>query len=121
MILVFQQYFAFGGEKDAQRGVLNDTLIQLMVSVIKPLGILLTGLPAIEGEDDGERAGPSFEFYGQYRLSPIPKVAWTVLIEKLTKEIQDANDLAAKYAATPAGDPGLGDIATTVNQIRGDL
>jgi hypothetical protein len=101
--------------------VLNDTLIQLMIDVIKPLGILLTKLPAIEGEDDGETAGPSFEFYGQYRLSPIPKVAWAVIIEKLTKEIQDANDLAAKYAATPAGDPGLAGVAATVTQIRDAL
>ncbi|WP_165065758.1 ferritin-like domain-containing protein [Paludisphaera rhizosphaerae] len=121
MILVFQQYFAFGGESAEQREVLNGALIDLMKFVIKPLALLLTGLPAIEGEDDGETAGPSFEFYGQYRLSAIPKVAWAVIIEKLTQEIDDATTLAAKYAATPTGDPGFGGVVTSVTMVRDNL
>jgi hypothetical protein len=121
MMLMFEQYFGFGGETAAQREALKNALLDMMRSVIKPLALLLTGLPAIEGEDDSEMAGPSFEFYGQYRVSPIPKVAWTVLIEKLTKEIKDATDLAAKYASTPAGDPGLASVAEAVTQLRDAL
>ena len=117
MILTFQQYFAFGGETQGQRDELNTALMRFMQEVLYRLGVFTTKLPA-KFSADGTTAGPSFEFYGQYRLSAIPKVAWTVILEKLDSEIQLATKLATTYATITPSDSTLSNAAGTLTEIR---
>jgi hypothetical protein len=59
--LAFQRFFAHTEESDAQLAALADATVALMVWVVRPLGDLITTLPA----------GPSFElFYESDYLLP---------------------------------------------------
>ena len=83
LLLVLQRYFAHTGETDAQLGVLANVALGLMFEVIKPLGQLVTRLPA--GHEHPKRtAGPSFElFYESDYVLPHQHAAWLVLEERL--------------------------------------
>src|SRR5436305_10730144 len=60
LLQIFERFFAHTEETDAQLKVLADATIALMFGVIKPLGDLITTLPAGPGYE-GQTAGPSFE------------------------------------------------------------
>src|SRR5438046_8202593 len=87
-----------------------------MFQVIKPLGDLITTLPAGPGYD-GRTAGPSFElFYESDYLMPHREAAWTLLEERLRDAVtfceQIESDAAEPLAAelSPVG-AAFGDIA----------
>ncbi len=83
LLQIFERFFAHTEESDAQLMVLADATIALMFQVIKPLGELITTLPA--GPDyPGQTAGPSFElFYESDYLMPHREAAWALLAERL--------------------------------------
>ena len=80
-----------------------------MVRVIKPLGDLITTLPA-GAEYPGQTAGPSFElFYESDYLLPHRDAAWALLAERL--------DVAAGFAQEIIiGDTGAGGPVFTPEQ-----
>jgi CDGSH-type Zn-finger protein/truncated hemoglobin YjbI len=83
LLQIFERYFAHTQETDAQLAVLADATVGLMVQVIKPLGDLVTTLPA-GPEYQGQNAGPSFElFYESDYLMPHREAAWALLAERL--------------------------------------
>ena len=83
LLQMFERFFAHTEETDGQLKVLADTTIALMVRVIKPLGDLITTLPAGAGFP-GMTAGPSFElFYESDYLMPHKDAAWALLAERL--------------------------------------
>ena len=59
LLLMLQRFFAHTEETDAQLKVLADGSYALMMQAIKPLGDVITGLPAGQ-EYPGQTAGPSF-------------------------------------------------------------
>jgi Ferritin-like len=60
LLLAFQRFFAHTEESDAQLAALADATVALMARVVRPLGDLITTLPA--GPEYPDRtAGPSFE------------------------------------------------------------
>jgi len=60
--LAFQRFFARPEESDAQLAALADATVALMVRLVRPLGDLITTLPA--GPEYPDRtAGPSFELF----------------------------------------------------------
>ena len=76
LLLAFQRFFAHTEETDAQLTVLADATMALMIRVLKPLGDLITTLPA-GPEYPGRTAGPSFElFYETDYLLPHRDAAW---------------------------------------------
>jgi CDGSH-type Zn-finger protein/truncated hemoglobin YjbI len=83
LLQIFERFFAHTRESDGQLKVLADATISLMVRVLKPLGDLITTLPA--GPDHpGRTAGPSFElFYENDYLMPHQHAAWALLAERL--------------------------------------
>ncbi len=83
LLQIFERYFAHTDETDAQLAALADATIALMFRVVKPLGDLITTLPA--GPDhEGSTAGPSFElFYESDYLMPHRGAAWALLAERL--------------------------------------
>jgi CDGSH-type Zn-finger protein/truncated hemoglobin YjbI len=83
LLQIFERYFAHTQETDTQLKALADATVTLMVRVIKPLGDLITTLPA-GPEYQGKTAGPSFElFYESDYLMPHRQAAWALLTERL--------------------------------------
>ncbi len=70
LLQTLERYFAHTEENESQLATLADLTLALMFQVIKPLGSLITTLPAGE-EFPGRTAGPSFElFYESDYLMP---------------------------------------------------
>ena len=82
LLLMLQRFFAHTEETDPQLKALADATIALMFGALKPLGDLVTTLPA--GPDyPGRTAGPSFElFYESDYVLPHREAAWVLLIER---------------------------------------
>jgi CDGSH-type Zn-finger protein/truncated hemoglobin YjbI len=83
LLLMLQRFFAHTEETDAQLKALADATVNLMFQAIKPIGDLVTTLPA--GPDYPARtAGPSFElFYESDTVLPHREAAWILLTERL--------------------------------------
>ena len=83
LLQIFERFFAHTEETDAQLTTLADATIALMLRVIKPLGDLITTLPAGPAYP-GRTAGPSFElFYESDYQMPHREAAWALLAERL--------------------------------------
>ncbi len=83
LLLAFERYFAHTEETGEQLQTLAELTLGLMFNVLKPLGNLITSLPA--GPDHPGRTGaPSFElFYESDYLIPHRGAAWAMLEERL--------------------------------------
>ena len=98
LLQIFERFFAHTEETDAQLKALADATIALMFQVIKPLGDLITTLPAGPSYP-GVSAGPSFElFYESDYLLPHRDAAWALLTERL--------DVAAEFCQQIVADQG---------------
>ena len=83
LLTLLQRFFAHTEENDVQLKALADASIALMFGVIKPLGDLVTTLPA-GPEYPGRTAAPSFElFYESDYVLPHREAAWILLIERI--------------------------------------
>ena len=83
LLLMLERFFAHTEETDAQLKALADAAVNLMFQAIKPIGDLVTTLPA--GPDYPARtAGPSFElFYESDTILPHREAAWILLTERI--------------------------------------
>jgi CDGSH-type Zn-finger protein/truncated hemoglobin YjbI len=98
LLQIFERYFTHTDETDAQLATLASATIRLMAGVLKPLGDLITTLPA-GPEYEGKTAGPSFElFYESDYLLPHKEAAWALLAERL--------DVAASFCETIRAESG---------------
>ncbi|HQR79305.1 MAG TPA: ferritin-like protein [Actinomycetota bacterium] len=89
------RYFAFGHENDEQLGALADAAVGLMFGAIKPLGLLLAGLPVGE-EQPGKTAGANFQLaYRANFLLPHRRVAWIRFTERLAEAAEFAGAIDA--------------------------
>ena len=83
LLLMMQRFFASTEETPAQLKALSDGTIALMLGALKPLGDLVTTLPAGPAYQ-GRTAGPSFElFYESDYVLPHREAAWILLTERL--------------------------------------
>jgi hypothetical protein len=83
LLLTLQRFFAHTEETDAQLKALADVSVNLMVQALKPLGELITTLPA-GLEYPGKTAGASFElFYETDCVLPHRNAAWLLLAERI--------------------------------------
>lgn len=119
LLQALERYFAHTEETDAQLAALADLTIGLMFRVIKPLGDLITTLPA--GPDHpGRTAGPSFElFYENDYLMPHRDAAWALMEERLREAAEFCRRIEAGAETTvadrlaPVG-AGLAQMADTL-------
>ena len=126
LLQIFERFFAHTEETDAQLKVLADATIALMLAVIKPLGDLITTLPA-GPEYDGHTAGPSFElFYEDDYLMPHREAAWTLLAERLDeaawlcKEIESGPGARISGRLAPVVDALTGLAASLAAHLPAD-
>jgi CDGSH-type Zn-finger protein/truncated hemoglobin YjbI/ferredoxin len=115
LLLTFQRFFAHTEETDAQLKVLADATVALMVRVVKPLGDMITALPA-GPEYPGRTAGPSFElFYESDYLLPHRVAAWALLAERIDEAAAFCESAGPETAAKLAGvREALHDIARSL-------
>jgi CDGSH-type Zn-finger protein/truncated hemoglobin YjbI len=110
LLQIFERFFAHTDETDAQLKALADATMALMFQVIKPLGDLITTLPAGPSYP-GISAGPSFElFYESDYLLPHRDAAWALLTERLDVAAQFCQQIVADQAGSQphAGQPRAG-------------
>lgn len=100
MLLMLLQYFAFAGEEESARMELRATIRRLMSAVIRPLGEVLTQLPA-GPEHPGRTAGPSFELYGSISAPVDPGRAWLLFKERLADQAEVCDVLSREPGAPP--------------------
>ena len=114
LLLMLQRFFAHTEETDAQLKALADATVNLMFQAIKPIGNLVTTLPA--GPDyPGRTAGPSFElFYESDTVLPHREAAWILLTERIRQ--------AAEFCE-PGGPcaPGVADTLATVRSSLAEI
>ena len=110
LLQIFERFFAHTDETDAQLKALADATMALMFQVIKPLGDLITTLPAGPSYP-GINAGPSFElFYESDYLLPHRYAAWALLTERLDVAAEFCQQIVADQAGSQprAGQPTAG-------------
>jgi CDGSH-type Zn-finger protein/truncated hemoglobin YjbI len=111
LLLMLQRFFAHTEESDPHLKVLADGTIGLMFGAIKPLGDLITTLPA-GPEYPGQTAGPSFElFYESDYVLPHREAAWILLAERLRQ--------AAEFCEP--GAPCAPEVADRLREVRSGL
>ncbi len=115
LLLAFQRFFAHTEESDAQLAVLADATVALMIQVIKPLGDLVTTLPA-GPEYPGRTAGPSFElFYESDYLLPHRDAAWVLLAERIEEAAAFCEPASAELKELAPVREALHDIARSLS------
>jgi CDGSH-type Zn-finger protein/truncated hemoglobin YjbI len=123
LLQTLERYFAHTRESDAQLKTLADVTIGLMSRVLRPLGDLITTLPA--GPDyPGRTAGPTFElFYENDYLMPHRAAAWTLLAERLDEAAGLCWQLQADHtqAVAAALDPVLGALRDMSRTLAAEL
>jgi CDGSH-type Zn-finger protein/truncated hemoglobin YjbI len=123
LLQIFERYFAHTEETDAQLKILADASLSLMLRVIKPLGNLITTLPA-GPEYPGRTAGPSFElFYETDFLMPHRGAAWAMLTERLGEAAWLCDALCTGRGEKLAAelDPVLGALREIALTLAGQL
>jgi Ferritin-like len=96
MMLMLLRYFAHADETQAQLAALQQTaFFPLMTTAIRPLGEVLTLLPAHAGHPV-PTAGASFEFTRNLTLHPRRRAAWQIMLLQLEQLAADALRLCAQ-------------------------
>jgi hypothetical protein len=114
LLLALQRFFAHTEESDAQLTALADAAVALMIRVIKPLGELITTLPA-GPEHPGRTAGPSFElFYESDYLLPHRDAAWALLAERVDEAAVFCESVGPELAELAPVREALDDIARSL-------
>src|SRR5271165_2439745 len=118
LLLMLQRFFAHTEETDPQLKALADATIALMFGAIKPLGDLVTTLPA-GPEYPGRTAGPSFElFYESDYVLPHREAAWILLTERIR---QAAEFCEPGVPCDPPVADGLAAVRSALNEIADAL
>ena len=98
---ILMRYFADAGEDEEQRYILKQAFLSLMRFCIAPLGTAITYLPAFDEQDDGPRAGPSFELFSDVGLLPQLSSAWRYFRERFTELAKASQALAESDLSKP--------------------
>ncbi len=100
-MLMLMRYFAHADEDAAARAALQRTaFFPLMTTVLRPLGEMLTRLPATAGAAT-PTAGPTFDFTRNITPHPHRDTAWRVILGQIEQMAADAQRLSgdASYPA----------------------
>jgi hypothetical protein len=103
--------FVHHDETDEEIATLAGVAIELMASVLRPLGTLLTTLP-LGPDHPGELAGPAFFMvHPSQFLLPYRQAAWKVMLQRL--------DAMADACGRLGRQPGLDRLADLEPAVRG--
>jgi hypothetical protein len=113
VLLMLEHFFTSSSLAPEQRAVLRASTSRMMSVAIRPLGEVLTELPAA-GDGAPVTAGAPFELYDRESVSPFPSARWTILLERLQSVIDDARSLGEDV-------PRVAAIGDTVRYLRRSL
>lgn len=117
LLYLLARYFAHGHETDEQLETLADVAVELMITVIQPLGETVTKMP-VGDEYPGMNAGPSFEvFYASGYLSPHTWQAWVLIHERL----QEVAGFLERVLARPDTPPELTPVLPAIRRLSDKL
>ncbi|MDR2983230.1 MAG: ferritin-like protein, partial [Nocardiopsaceae bacterium] len=106
LLQLLTRFFTHTDETDEQLTILTQSALELMASVLAPLGRALTRLPA-GAAHPGRTAGPTFEMYYQMgNFIPQREAAWTLLAERVAT-------MAGRCADASSGD----DVPAVVSTV----
>ena len=116
MIELLLRFFAHTEESDEELATLVRTAVGVMEGVIKPLGPILTSLPAgLDG--DTPRAGPSFALYRSIDYLPHRDAAWTLFGERF----EELAGFSGRLAADGSSGLGLDAVHAAVERLGANL
>ncbi|MGC0211829.1 ferritin-like domain-containing protein [Streptomyces levis] len=122
MVLMLLRLYGRAGESRAELRTLQSVVFfPLMTMFVRPLGELLTELPA-EAGDPARTAGPPFEFGRGIQLIPERSIAQRVFLERLrdlARRAQRVADLAGATAAPARIVRRLEFLAENVQRLAG--
>jgi hypothetical protein len=99
-LLMLVRYYSFIDDGEARMVALRAAIRQLMSSVLRPLGDLLTTYPA-RGDGSGQRAAPTFEIYTSVQLHADTNAAWMIIIERLNLAAEALRQLRRQASHVP--------------------
>jgi hypothetical protein len=114
LVLALLGFFA-GGSRDPAAPAVKAATLELMTTVIRPLGELLTRLP-MGPEHDGVNAGPSFEIGDTSSLPPHRDTARRVMAERLDHAAGSARRIADEQRRVPARASVLSGVAGSLER-----
>lgn len=92
VLTILSRFFVRGDSTAAELRTLSNAAVEVMVNIVKPLGVLLTVLP-VGPHLPGLTAGPSFEMYRRPYLLPYREEARLILQEHLTELADHTREL----------------------------
>jgi hypothetical protein len=116
MLEILMRFFAHTEESHAELKTLIDTAIGIMEGVIKPLGTILTSLPATSNADV-PRAGPSFDFYRSINYLPHRDSAWALFAERF----EELAEFSGKLADLDEARIGLDTVHASIQALSAAL
>ncbi len=114
LVLALLGFFA-GGSRDPAAPAVKAATLQLMTTVIRPLGELLTRLP-IGPEHVGLHAGPGFEIGDAASLPPHRDTARRLMAERLDHAAASARRLADDTTLPPSRTSVLDGVAANLQR-----
>lgn len=111
MTTMLLRFFAHSDESDQALTTLVQSAIDLMFAAVRPLGVMLTALPAGDAHG-GATTGPSFALQRPVSLIPHRRAAWLVLHERLV-ELADF----ARRLDDEGGPDGLAEVAAGIDDV----
>lgn len=116
MVEMLMRFFAHTEESHDELTTLVAMAIGTMQGVIKPLGPILTSLPAtVKG--DAPRAGPSFAFYRSIDYLPHRGAAWALFDERF----EELAEFSGRLASDDARKLGLDAVHATIEGLGAGL
>jgi len=110
------RFFAHTEESRAELTTLVRTAIGIMEGVIKPLGRILTSLPA-SSTGDVPRAGPSFAFYQSINYLPHRDAAWALFVERF----EELAEFSGRLSASDEAGIGLDTVHASIQALSAAL
>lgn len=95
LLQVLNRFFLQVDTSKEGLAVLSDVSVKLMVTVVRPLGVLLTTLP-VGRHRPGLTAGPTFEMFQMNYLLPKGQAAWVILRERLLELASNASEISQR-------------------------
>jgi hypothetical protein len=113
ILQIIVRFLANVGEDREELDLLADTAVTLMFAAIKPLGLLLAGLP-VGPDHPGVTAGANFQlFYQKSFLLPHRRATWI----RFTERLEEAADFADAIDATGPADDILESVSATLRRL----
>lgn len=120
VLQILARFFSHTEESPAELKALADVSVDAMFVAIKPLGDLITTLPAGPSHP-GLNAGPGFHFFRTMHALPHRHAAWAIFIERLGELSAYAAELGARPEALPHAPPVLAEVSTALEALAGRL